>query len=349
MIKRTRTEISKCIIHKIGNKYNSGGTAVSDELVRFDEESYEHLLPFLLKPFSNITQSYRFTHGADVKLNLLNKLTNRIFEDEGNFIDYSINVATHLYDQSNTATIKKGDVLIVLFEGIEYKDILTEAVGIFKIENKVSFFQTFRENESFDIALAKGISTSKLDKGCLILNTSDVEGTVVLSVDNNNYDAQYWIKNFLNVRYADDRNLHTQNYLELCKEFSEEVLKPEYGKQEQGTFLANTVDYFKEHESIDYTNFKDEVFKEDEHKHLFEDYKKHFEKSKDVLIRNNFEVSEVVLKKEKSKLKTEIKLDTNISIKVDIDAPDAVTDYLEQGYDEDKKMKFYKVFFNVEK
>ncbi|MCG8889302.1 nucleoid-associated protein, partial [Tenacibaculum finnmarkense] len=56
-----------------------------------------------------------------------------------------------------------------------------------------------------------------------------------------------------------------------------------------------------------------------------------------------------VLKKEKSKFKSEIKLDTNIQIKIDIDAPDAASEYLELGYDETKKMKYYKVFFNAEK
>ena len=255
----------------------------------------------------------------------------------------------HLYEQSNSAQIKTGDVIVAYFEGIEYKDVLTEAVGVFKIENKIDFFQTYLDDGSFDVAVQKGISTKKLDKGCLILNTSDTEGTVVLSVDNNNYDAQYWIKNFLSVKYADDRNSHTQNYLEMCKEFSEEIIKPEYGKQEQGSFLANTVDFFKENESVNINEFKEEIFEEDKHKNMFDDYKKHFETLNDVLIRNNFEVSDVVLKKEKSKFKTEIKLDTNIQIKLDVDAPEASSEYLEKGYDEDKKMKFYKVYFNEEK
>ena len=351
MIKRTRTEINKCIIHKVANKYNSGQNAFSESLVRFDEESYELLLPFLLKPFGSVTQSYRFSHHADVRLNEINKYTSDIFEDDSNevFIQHSKNIVNHLYEQSNSANIKTGDVIVAYFEGIEYKDVLTEAVGIFKIESKVDFFQTYLDDESFDVVVQKGISTKRLDKGCLILNSSDTEGTVVLSVDNNNYDAQYWIKNFLSVKYADDRNLHTQNYLEMCKEFSEEVIKPEFGKQEQSNFLANTVDYFKEHENVDYHNFKDEIFEEDKHKNLFEDYKQHFEKLNDVLIRNNFEVSDVVLKKEKSKFKTEIKLDTNIQIKIDVDDPDASAEYLEQGYDEEKKMKFYKVFYNTEK
>ncbi len=349
MIKRTRAEISKCIIHKVANKYNSGSNALSENLVSFDEESYELLLPFLLKPFGTVTQSYRFSHHADVRLNEINKYASDIFEDPETFIENSKNVTNHLYEQSNSAQIKSGDLLVVLFNNLEYKEMLVEAVGIFKIENKVDFFQTYLDEESFDVVVQKGISTKKLDKGCLVLNSTDTEGTVVLSVDNNQYDAQYWINNFLSVKYADDRNLHTQNYLEMCKEFSEEVIKPEYGKQEQSNFLANTVDYFKEHESVDYHGFKDEIFEEDKHKDLFEDYKGHFEKLNDVLIRNNFEVSDVVLKKEKSKFKTEIKLDTNIQIKIDVDAPDASSEYLEQGYDEEKKMKFYKVFYNTEK
>ncbi|CAA0171176.1 nucleoid-associated protein [Tenacibaculum maritimum] len=349
MIKRTRAELNKCIIHKVANKYNSGQNTLSENLVRFDEESYELLMPFLLKPFANVTQSYRFNHHADVRLNEINNYTSEIFEDEASFIEHSKNIVNHLYEQSNSAQIKKGDVLVAYFEGLEYKDVLTEAVGIFKIESKVDFFQTYLEDDSFDVVVQKGISTKKLDKGCLILNSSDTEGPVILSVDNNNYDAQYWIKNFLNVKYADDRNLHTQHYLEMCKDFSENIIQPEFGKQEQSNFLANTVDYFKEHESVDYHDFKQEVFQEDKHKDLFEDYKKHFEKLNDVLIRNNFDVSDAVLKKEKSKFKTEIKLDTNIQIKIDIDAPDASSEYLEKGYDEHKKMKFYKVYFNDEK
>ena len=349
MIKRTRAEISKCIIHKVANKYNSGSNSFSEDTIRFDEDSYQLMLPFLLKPFANATQSFRFSHHADVRLNEMNSYTSSVFKDEATFIENSKNIVNHLYEQSNSAQIKKGDVIVVLIEGIEYRDVLTEAIGVFKVENKIDFFQTYLEEGSFDVAVQQGIGTKKIDKGCLILNTTDAEGTMVLSVDNNNYDAQYWIKNFLSVKFADDKNQHTQSYLELCKEFSEEVIKPEFGKQEQGQFLANTVDYFKENEMVSVEAFKDELFEEDKHKGMFDDYKKHFETLNEVLIRNNFEVSDVVLKKEKKKIKTSIKLDTNIEIKLDIDAPDAASEYLERGFDEEKKMKYYKVYFNEEK
>jgi hypothetical protein len=349
MIKRTRASITKFIIHKVGNKFNSATNIFSEDVITFDEESYELMKPFLLKPFANVAESFRFNHHANIELNEINNYTTEIFKDESSFVDISKHIVNHLFEQSNSAQIKVGDVIIALIEDIEYNDVVTNAIGIFKIENKINFFQTFMEKDSLDVFVQKGISTKKLDKGCLIINSSDAEGRVVLSVDTNNYDAQYWTKNFLNVKYADDSNQHTQNYIEMCKDFSEEVIKEDYGVQEKSKFLAKTVDFFKENEDVNIHDFKDEVFEDNEdYKPLFDTYKKQFEEMNDVLVRNQFAISDIVLKKQKQKIKTEIKLDTNIQIKLDIDAPDASSEYLEKGYDEEKKMKFYKVYYNEE-
>ncbi len=348
MISRKNASISKFIIHKVGNKFNDSKNTFSENLVDFDEVSYDLMLPFLLKPFTSAVQSFRFNHHADISLNEINSYTGQIFNDDDAFIEVSKHIATHLYEKSNSSQIKTGDVLIAQFEGIEYDEMTINAIGVFKIENRVEFFQTFLENKSYDVLVQKGINSRKIDKGCLILNTKDAEGPIVFSVDNNNYDAQYWTNQFLNIKYADDYRQHTQDYLELCKDFSTEVLKTSYGNQEQSTFLAKTIDYFKENEVVSVEAFKDEVFEDDKHKFLFDDYKKTFESELDIVIRNQFDVANAVVKKQKQKIKTEIKLDTNIQIKLDIGAPEASSEYLERGYDDEKKMHYYKVFFNVE-
>jgi len=349
MINRKNASISKFIIHKVGNKFNDTKNAFSEAVVHFDQASYELMMPFLLKPFASVVQSYRFNHHANVDLNEMNAYTSKVFDDDSEFVEVSKHILMHLYEQSNSAQIKTGDVLVVYFNDIKYEDMIVDAIGIYKIENKVDFFQTYLEEGSFDVAVQKGINAKKVDKGCLILNTRDTEGKIVLSVDNNGYDAQYWTNHFLNIKFADNANQHTQNYIELCKDFSTEVLKTDYGVQEQSTFLAKTIDFFKENEVVNIESFKEEIFEDEKHKSLFDDYKKTFESEQDVLIRNQFDVVEAVVKKEKRKIKTEIKLDTNIQIKLDIDAPDASSEYLELGYDEERKMRYYKVFFNEEK
>lgn len=348
MISRKNASISKFIIHKVGNKFNDTKNAFSEKTVDFDEASYDLMLPFLLRPFGSVVQSYRFNHHSNIVLNEINSYTSQIFNQDDAFIDVSKHIVTHLFEQSNSSQIKTGDVLVVMFEGIEYQEITTNAIGIFKIENKVNFFQTYLEKNSYDVLVQKGISSKKVDKGCLILNQSDAEGNIILSVDNNSYDAQYWINHFLNIKYADDSNSHTQQYIGLCKDFSQEILKTSYGSQEQNAFLAKTIDYFKEHEIVAIENFKDEIFEEDKHKTLFDSFKKEYEGENNVLIRNQFDVSDLVVNKEKKKIKTDIKLDTNIQIKLDIDAPEAASEYLLRGYDDEKKMHYYKVFFNAE-
>lgn len=348
MIKRNKASIYKSILHKVGNKFNSTKNAFSEQELDLDEVSYDLMLPYLLRPFGNLSESFRFNHHSNIELNEINSYASQLLKDSTDFIDISKHIVTHLFEQSNSAQIKIGDVLICLFNDIQYEDYQTDAVGIFKIENRSHFFQTYLENGSYDIISQKGIPTKKVDKGCLILNAANTEGKIVLSVDNNSYDSQYWTKNFLNVKYPDDSNQHTKNYLELCREFSKEVLQPQFGMQEQSTFLAKTVDFFKENEIVNVETYKEEVFEEENRIQLFDDFKKDFENDYNVVIRNQFDVSEVVLKKQKKKIKTEIKLDTNIQIKLDIDAPDASAEYLERGYDDDKKMHFYKVYFNEE-
>ena len=141
MIKRTQASISKCIIHKVGNKFNNTKNAFSENEVHFDEASYELMLPFLLRPFGSVVQSYRFNHHADISLNEINTYSSQIFSNEDDFIENSKHIVKHLFEQSNSAQIKTGDVLVVLFEGIEYNDITTNALGIFKIENKIDFLK----------------------------------------------------------------------------------------------------------------------------------------------------------------------------------------------------------------
>ena len=348
MIKRTKASISKCILHKVGNKFNSTKNTFSEQPIDFDEASYDLILPYLLRPFVSVAESFRFNHHSNLDLNEINSYATQLLNDDTDFVDISKHIVTHLFEQSNSAQIKSGDVIVCMFHDIQYEDYSTDAIGIFKIENKSHFFQTHLDNNSYDLFVQKGIQTKKVDKGCLILNAADGEGKVVLSVDNNNYDAQYWIKYFLNIKYPDDSNQHTKNYIEMCREFSKEVMQPQFGMQEQSSFLAKTVDFFKENEVVNIESFKEDIFDEEDHIQLFEDYKKTYESDNNVLIRNQFDISEVVLKKQKQKIKTEIKLDTNIQIKLDVDAPDASAEYLERGYDEEKKMHFYKVYFNAE-
>ena len=63
---------------------------------------------------------------------------------------------------------------------------------------------------------------------------------------------------------------------------------------------------------------------------------------------NEFEISKPVLKAQKRKINNEIRLDTNIQIKLNFNNPESSHKFLEKGYDSKRGMHYYKVFFNNE-
>ena len=155
MIKRQKASIKSCIIHKVGNKFNGTKNAFSDAIVDFDEATYHLMLPYLLKPFVSAAETYRFHHHSDIGLNEINTYSEQLFKEDADFVDTSKHIVTHLFEQSNSAQIKTGDVLICHFENVQYEDFFTDAIGIFKIENKTEFFQTYLEDKNYDILVQK--------------------------------------------------------------------------------------------------------------------------------------------------------------------------------------------------
>ena len=76
--------------------------------------------------------------------------------------------------------------------------------------------------------------------------------------------------------------------------------------------------------------------------------KKGYESDHNIPIRNQFDVSEIVLKKQKQKIKTEIKLDTNIQIKLDVDEPDDSERCSGTRLRRKEKDELLQIFFNEE-
>ena len=77
-------------------------------------------------------------------------------------------------------------------------------------------------------------------------------------------------------------------------------------------------------------------------------FKSQYNKENNLDLEENFNVSTSTLKKEKKKIKSQINLDTKIQIKLDISEGDSLKENIEKGFDEERKMHFYKVFFNEE-
>jgi len=116
----------------------------------------------------------------------------------------------------------------------------------------------------------------------------------------------------------------------------------------QKDFLNQTIRVFNDNLFITKEIIEEELLEPFEIKEKFAEYKENYKLANQVELEESFTISPETLKKEKKKIKSEISLDTRIQIKIDVDEIDTVKENIERGFDDEKKMHFYKVYFNEE-
>ena len=299
-------------LHQVGNKHQNEDNFISGALMNVEEEELQdELFDFFLSPFQKATEVYRFRDFSESG-NELYDIAKAMFEDRKAVHENSVKILKHLYEQSDHPHIKIGELFVARFSELQFEDELTEAIGIFKTERKDAFFQFPVEGNMMHLDTQFGVNPGKLDKGCLIFNLDEEEGYCVLTLDKNKYDAEYWKVNFLNIDYADDHNFQTKNYVEMCQDFSKQVIAPNEGKREQITFLNQTANYLSNNEDLHFDEFAQTLFAEDDpYKHEFSNFREDFETKKKIEFpEEGFKISQPALKSNKRKLNSSINLDT---------------------------------------
>lgn len=343
MLNLRNTYISFITLQKVGHKVREEKNIQATETIEYEEAKEEILLPFLLSPFRKKLEEKQFYHYTyKLEFNKVYQLTESMFNEEIDFVDYSNEILKHLYEKSLHPMIKSGEVFIVQFENILFDDIPCRGIAIYKLENKSRFIR-FDESNSINYDLMKGYKLDKIDKACLIIDTQKDDGYRVYSVDNKKVESEFWTKNFLEVKPVTNSALQTKNFLEIITDFSNDVVLQHSDKKAQAEFLSNTIEKL----SAFYSFVDNEIIEED----ILSDYKDEFNQFLNVNqinVDREFEVDSGILITQSKKIKSEIKLDTGAKINLDLLNPDCVTEYLERGFDEEKKMFFYKVYFNSE-
>ncbi len=335
--------IEHLVLQKVGHKVREEANIFASKTTEFDESKEEQLIPFLFNPFKKNLELKQFSHYTEnLEFNKVYNLCKSAFDEEIDFVDFSNEVLKTLYDQSLHPQIKSGEVFTMQLNNAQFDGIPCKAIGIYKLENKSKFLR-FDERESIDYNVLKGYKLDKLDKGVLILDTYRDEGFRVYTIDDNNVESEFWTKNFLEVKPVTNPALQTKNFLEIITDFSNDVVLQHGDKKIQAEFLSNAIEKL----SAFYSFVDNEIIEED----ILSDYKDEFNQFLNVnqiSVDREFEVDSGVLITQAKKIKSEIKLDTGAKINIDLLNSECATDNLERGYDDEKKMFYYKVYFNSE-
>ena len=344
MIYCEKSALKYVIVHIVGNKSFNEKVIYSASETILDEDLVGVLNMYYLQSFKT-EEYYQLYHESDLVLNEVYTYVSKIFDEPKQLYEQSVNLAKHLYEQSTHPRIKGGEFYTVYFKDCIFDGKTLDAVGLFKSENKETFLKVLRENGSFNLVSDKGINIKKLDKGCLIFNKDRENGYVVAVVDNTNKDveAQYWIDDFLHVRQRKDEYANTQNFMALAKNFVIKELPKEFevSKADQIDLLNKSLHFFKEKETFNINDFSHEVIAQPEVIERFHQYKQEYEDQSDIVIDNQFKISESACKKQQRSYKHVINLDKKIQIVIAGNRQN-----IEQGKDD--RGKFYKVYYTDE-
>lgn len=345
MIDFSRAMLTHFTLDFVGNKGLGEELTLSEKTIEFkDDFVKETLLRYFLSPFKTDVY-YEFRKKLDVSLKSVANACEEIFMSRGNFIEKTKEISTLLYNQSLHPKIAGGELYTCYFKDVVVDGELVDCIGIFKTERKETFIKVYQHIDEFDVDCDNGIDISKLDKGCLIFNTDKTNGYKLSIIDTNNKVAEcalYWQEDFLGATIKSNAYYHTKNFIEASRGFCEEILTEanNVAKKDQAMMLNKSVGYFKDRDTFDVKDFEKEVLVEPQVIEAFKEYREDFKNRLDLTTVDEFEVSQTAVKKNQKYMRTIIKLDKNFHLYIH-----GRHDLVENGYDEEKGMKYYKVFY----
>jgi hypothetical protein len=350
MINLFNTNIQSVAIHKLGNKSRGENLFIAASPYTLSDEIAPLLKEYFFKPFRDKEEQYfNFAHDVHLDYNEIQVLCKSAFSSAGgDMLGISKKIAKHLYDQSNHPHIKAGELYVCYLNNVEIDGKKVDAIGIFKSEIKSDFLQ-FKQNDNILLPkLQQGINLSKLDKGAIIFNYKEEEGYKILCVDQNRYDARYWLEHFLSVDAAHDEHFTTKKYMKFVQDFAKDVVLPAEDKKEEVMFMNRAVNHFAKNDTFEETAFLNDVLDNPDLVPEFKSYKADKGGKYSIEDVSTFPISNTAVTDARKKIKSVINLDTNIQIKMDFINPESAEKFIEKGWDEEKQMYYYLVYFNKE-
>ena len=343
MIYTEYIKIKSCIVHVVGNKSADQGLLLSNEAIDLDESTGKILEKYLL---GQVTTDgyYEFWHESDIALNELYSYAKRCFADNEEFVAVSQQIAKHLYSCSTHPKIKDGELCVVLFRNVIVDGVTCEALGIFKSENKDTFLKMVSKGDRTEIYSETGININKIDKAAIIFNTSEETGYWVTVIDRTNKatEAKYWTDDFLKVRPCSNSYNQTESLLAMTRTFVSHL--PEGGSKKDKALMVHRSMEAVKAPVVRVEDYARNVFKDEEMARQFEEYTRKKADDESVALDDEIKISQQAVKKKTTTKLTTIKLDDNFDIRVH-----GGEQLVVQGYDEERGMKYYKLYFKEEK
>jgi hypothetical protein len=339
---------TQLVLAKVGHPQRDEPLQVSKQVFPVEESDQEALTALLLKPFKNLA-GHRFSHHAALDQHELNTCAKAVFENPAELLAKGCEIAKRLYAKSNHPNIKSGDLCIALVEGVQVNAETVAALCILKSESVVPFLSISDQDGDLRLHTAQGINPEKIDKGCLILNHLPQKGYYVLTFDRSGTESRFWVRDFLGVVPITDSPFLTNKFTDMAVAFAQQETAGDDDDSPPwatGTAARDALAFFDGKEKFSLQEYEEQVLRTPAAVSKFQQHRAKVEAETGQRFESDFDISKKDVTRAKKRISTVMKLDTGVEIHVRPAFANQPEPVLERGFDEQKGMKFIKVFFN---
>jgi hypothetical protein len=261
--------------------------------------------------------------------------------------DQASNLTQMLYGHCENPKVQGGEFFLAYFEDLMLQGEPTQAIGLWKVDQKDQVFKTERTAESFVLNILEGIPVGKPQVAAIIFNLDEAEGYRICAVDSvtKKDERSFWKDDFLRLRPIEDNYFNTRHHISLASEFISQKAPFKFGLDRTETIdlLNRSGEYFKENDLFEVDDFSQQLFQEEEQREAFKEFREEYARAYAVPLEDKFDISTQAVKKESKVFKSVLKLDKNFHIYVH-----GRRDLIERGFDDEKGKKYYKVWYDNE-
>ena len=325
-------------VQKVGNKSREEGIAFASKA---DDMSFaSEFVSTLVKNTFKFDTFSQFDSIDSLDMNPSYRFVRKIFENKDEFVKQSNNLARHLYDQSIHPHISNGEFYVIYIDGCIINDETVDAVMLLKTEAKDNFLTVSYENGEYSIKSQLGLSTKHLDKGCIIFNTQSDNGYLISIVETSTIrqDGRYWSNNFL---YIKEIITDFEHIADFCSTVVRQISKGNPEKSLDLVKASRKIIQILQNEGreVNTNELISSLAIDEEVASMLLSYKREYEERSGEMP-ETFKIAQNAAKRKAITKANILKIGSGFELKV-LDS----SAIIEQGYDDEKKQNFLKLYY----
>ncbi|GAA6135942.1 nucleoid-associated protein [Oceaniserpentilla sp. 4NH20-0058] len=341
----THAYIKESFANFIGNKARNEEIFLSSSPLTHDQTLDKHLMHLFLDAFLSTQGSFVFHHEEDINLNEAYIHTDEYFAGKYSLHSLANKLSKLLYRVSTHPNILSGELFITRINDIRINKKQHDIIGIFKSEQKKNLIHLEQSDTKLNAKVISGISPDALDKGAIIVPAN--AGYRIFIFNRKKADSIYWNESFLGCIPEKDTFLKTKHCIDACLQFHKKHLTPSENPKSSIEINNSIYQYFNENKKFSSSDFAESIGLTKAQTSEFHDHIERYESKNNIKLSSTFKLDSTLDKKLQSKLKKNLKLDNSIEIKIPLNE-DSAKKNIEKGYDNSRKMSYYKIYFHEE-